>query len=238
MKPYFEQDGITLYHGDCRDVLPTIADEVELLITDPPYRSLDIDVIRGTTTRLVGGTNERGGDRIGTDWFQTLPDEEIDRVISLAMSRLSISGAAYVFADVKTGIRLFGSLPQRNVLVWDKMKIGMGYSWRRMHEWIAYCPMEKHKLRNPGAGDIIRCQGVFDKTHPTEKPTGVLTPLIANSSDEDACVLDIFAGTGSTLVAAKLVGRRAIGIELEERYCEIAATRLSQGVLFGTGGAA
>jgi site-specific DNA-methyltransferase (adenine-specific) len=211
----------------------------DLVITDPPYRSLDIDVIRGTTTRLVGGRNIRGGDRVGNaDWFATLPDEEIDRVLTTAAAKLTPAGAAYYFADVKTGLRLFPGLPQKNVLVWDKMKIGMGYSWRRMHEWIAYCPGPEHKLRSASYGDIIRCPGVVDKCHPTEKPLGVVTPLILNSSDVGHVILDFFAGAGTTLLAARDTGRRAIGIEVSEQHCETIVRRLAQTVLFGTGGAA
>lgn len=235
MKPYYEdaESGIVIYCGDCREVLPTLADgSAAMLVTDPPYRSLDIDVIRGTTTRLIGGRNQRGGDRVGNvDWFATLSDEDIGAVLSASMAKLSEAGAAYFFADVKTGLRLFPGLPQKNVLVWDKMKIGMGYSWRRMHEWIAYCPRDGHKLRSAAYGDIIRCPGVLDKCHPTEKPVGVLLPLILNSSDEHDLIIDIFSGSGATLVAAKQSGRRAIGIEINEAYCEIAANRLSQGVL-------
>lgn len=237
MKPYYEQDGITLYHGDCREGLPFMTLPVDVLITDPPYRSLDIDVIRGTTTRLVGGKNSRAGDRVGSggDWFATLSDEEIAELLAMACAKVIDTGAAYIFADVKTAFTLFPllPLPVRNVIVWDKMKIGMGYGWRRMHEWIGYCPRENHKLRDMGYGDIIRCPGINDKIHPTEKPVHVSAKLIHNSTDEGGLVLDIFAGVGSTLVAAKELGRRAIGFEIDERHCESAARRLQQGVLFG-----
>lgn len=237
MKPYYEQDGITIYHGDCREVLPLLAGQsFAALITDPPYRSLDIDVCRGTTTRLVngGGFASRKGDRIGSgEWFQTLSDEELQAVLAACDFLMPSTGTAYVFADVKTGLALFPTLPVRNVIVWDKTTIGMGYAWRRMHEWIAYCPKSDHKLRRPGFGDIIRCPGVDEKFHPTEKPVGVITPLILNSTDEGDAILDPFAGAGSALLAARLAGRRAVGIECDERFCEIAAARLRQGILFG-----
>jgi DNA modification methylase len=236
MTPYYEQSGITIYHGDCRDLLSQVVD-ANLLVTDPPYRSLDIDVIRGTTTRLVSGTNRRGGDRIGTDWFVTLRDDELAEVMRTAVTALPADGAAYVFGDVKTGLLLFPWLQPANVLVWDKGRIGMGYSWRRSHEWIAYCPRSKHQLRRADRGDMLLYAPVQQKLHPTEKPTALIGALIENSSDAGAVVLDPFCGVGSTLVAAKDLSRRAIGIELDERYCEIAAKRLSQEVL-PLGGAA
>lgn len=61
MKPYYSHAGVEIYHGDCREIVPALREQPALVVTDPPYRSLDIDVIRGTTTRLVGGANVRGG---------------------------------------------------------------------------------------------------------------------------------------------------------------------------------
>lgn len=212
--PYYERDGIAIYHGDCREVLPQLVPSgVDLVVTDPPYTSLDEHVSRGTTTRLVAGGDE--------EWFPTLSDDEIVEILQGWCAQMLPlgSGAMYVFGDVKSGLRIFPRLNPRNVLVWDKRRIGMGYSWRRMHEWIAYCPDRDHVLRDKGAGDIIRCPGVETKTHPTEKPIALMNRLIANSSDAGEIVLDPFMGTGSTLRAAAQLGRRAIGIEVSERYC-------------------
>lgn len=109
---------------------------------------------------------------------------------------------------------------------WDKGHIGMGYSWRRMHEWIAYCPMKAHKLRDMSMGDIIRCGGVQDKQHPTEKPVYAITPLIINSTDPDALILDPFLGSGTTAVACIRTGRRFLGFELDRGYFAIAQRRI------------
>lgn len=234
-QPYYQDDSVTLYHGDCREILPELA-TVDLIVTDPPYRSLDANVLAGTTTRLV----KRSGKRLAAtddEWFATLSEDEIAAILSTACALLSSSGAMYVFADVKTGLVLFPRLLPKNVLVWDKQRIGMGYSWRRMHEWIAYCPRPAHELRDQGLGDILRCPTPDDKCHPTEKPTGAIVPILRNSSDPRAVVLDPFAGSGAVLVAAKSMDRRAIGIELSERHCETIAQRLSQNV-FDLGGAA
>lgn len=227
MKPYFERDGITIFHGDCREVLKDFTTGgVSLVVTDPPYRSLDEHVSRGTTTRLVAG-----GD---TAWFPTLTDDELRAVLATIRDNLLHAwGAMYVFADWKTGLRVFRDPEPANVLIWDKMKIGMGYNWRRMNEWIGYFPKPEHELRDKGLGDIIRARGIpsEQRTHPTEKPVGVLKPLIENSTVPGGSVLDPFMGTGSTLRAAKALGRTAIGIEIEERYCELAARSLEQEVM-------
>jgi site-specific DNA-methyltransferase (adenine-specific) len=232
MKPYYERDGITIYHGDCREVLPMLG-PVDVTITDPPYQSLDVQVGKGTTTRLVS-RDQFSGKRLaasdGGPWFGTLAPCEILTILDGCRGLLRDTGALYVFGDVKSGLALFPGWT-RNVIVWDKGKLGMGYAWRRMHEWIAYQPMKAHKLRDMSLGDIIRCPGVEDKQHPTEKPLGVITPLIRNSTDPGETILDPFMGSGTTLRAAKDLGRRAVGIELEEKWCEVAAKRLSQEVL-------
>lgn len=235
MKPYYEQDGITIYLGDCRDILPTLKPgSIDLVLTDPPYQSLDVQVSSGTTTRLAR-LDELGGKRLassnGKRWFDTLSTESLDDVWIQCQRVLTDTGALYVFADVKSGLELFPSLSPANVLVWDKGSLGMGYNWRRMHEWIAFCPMSKHRLRSKAMGDILRFSGVSEKQHPTEKPTGILKKIMLNSTDKDELVLDPFMGTGSTLRASLDLGRRAIGIEISEAYCEIAARRLQQSVL-------
>jgi len=229
--PYYSENGITIYHGDCLEILPKL-EPADLVLTDPPYKSLDIDVVRGTTTRLVDGRNTRGGDRVGSGaWFSTLGDDELCAFLSGIYSSLPDHAALYIFSDVKTGLRILPSLPIKNVLVWDKVSIGMGYSWRRMHEWVGFCPRSAHRLRDKGLGDILRAQVPEHKCHPTEKPCEVLQPIILNSTDPGSTIIDPFMGSGTTLRAAKDLGRKAIGIEIEEKYCEIAAKRLAQEVL-------
>jgi site-specific DNA-methyltransferase (adenine-specific) len=232
---YYDNAGITIYHGDAREVLPALErDSIDLVLTDPPYQSLDVDVSWGSTTRLVS-RDRFNGKRLaaadGMPWFGTMSFDDLDFVWAECRKLLRNTGALYVFTDVKSGIEINYRLRPRNVIVWDKQKIGMGYAWRRTHEWIAYCPNQKHKLRCLEMGDIVRASGISKKVHPTEKPPSVCSPIIRNSSDSGARVLDPFMGVGSILIAAKLLGRSGIGIEIEERYCEIAARRLAQDVL-------
>lgn len=222
-RPYYSQDSVTIYHGDCREILPGLR-PVDLVVADPPHTSLNSAVAVGTTTRLARGA-------AGVEWFSTLSEADLAQVWELVRAKLTPEGALYVFADVKSGLAMFPGLAPANVLVWDKCKLGMGYNWRRMHEWVSFCPGPKHRLRDKGAGDIIRVPGVENKLHPTEKPVPLLAAIIRNSTDAGAVVMDPFMGSGSTLLAAKELGRGAIGIEVEERFCELAATRLSQGVL-------
>lgn len=241
IKPYFEDYDINgeligvIYCADCLDILPKIPSRsVYLVVTDPPYQSLDVQVSVGTTTRLIG-LDKFGGKRLassnGKRWFSTIPTESLPLYFNQLQRVLIDCGALYVFADVKSGLDLFPFLNPANVIVWDKMTIGMGYSWRRQHEWIAYCPMEKHKLRSNSLSDIIKQPTVEQKNHPTEKPSEVISIILSNSSDEDSLILDPFLGSGTTAVAAKQLGRKYIGIEISEKYCSIAVQRLQQGIL-------
>ncbi len=208
MKPYYDHGGIRIYHGDCREIFPRLR-EVALIVTDPPYFWRDHR-------------------RSSLEWFRLLEDDELERVLADARRLLPTDGALYVFTDVRAGIRLFPTLDPTNVLIWDKGRIGEGDAWRRMFEWIAYCPEPDHRLRDGGLGNILRFAPPPLKLHPTEKPVAVLSALIGNSSDPGDLVLDPFMGSGSTLLAAQSLGRRAVGIEIDERYCEVAAMRLKR----------
>ncbi len=205
-----------IYCGDCLEIMREMDDNsIDMVLTDPPYKSLDSSVCVGTTTRLIN-----------TPWFDTMDRAVIMLVVNECMRVLKDTGALYVFADVKTGLELFPQLSPSNVLVWDKGHIGMGYSWRRTHEWAAYCPMEKHRLRRKDYGDILRFSGVKNKFHPTEKPVELMIPIIKNSSDSGDIILDPFMGVGGVMLAALKTNRYFIGIELSPEYCDIAQKRV------------
>ena len=122
----------------------------------------------------------------------------------------------------------------RTLLIWDKGLVGMGaldLPWGPSHEEIYVLGTGFVGKRGKS---VIHIQGLSSNDparfgHPTPKPVPLMETLIAHCPP--GCIADPFAGSGSTLVAAKLLGRKAVGVELEEKYCEIAARRLSQGVL-------
>lgn len=211
MTPYYDQDGITIYHGDCRDVMPHLG-SFDLLLTDPPY-----------------GMDYQSAWRI--DWQRK---EKIKGDNEFPM---------WVFDWEPTIAALFWcrwdnlrDLPKpKSFIVWDKMKHSMGdlkHEFGRQWEAVAFYPKQNHKFtRRPT--DVIRSPRIppHDLLHPAEKPLGAIRPLIDCHGTAET-IVDPFCGSGSTLYAAKLEGRKAIGIEVEEKYCEIAANRLSQKVLF------
>lgn len=215
MQPYYDQDGITIYHGDCREVLPTLdATSVDLVLTDPPY-----------------GINERTdraskGRAILAPCYDFPPvagdDQPFDPAHLLAFKRVVLWGANY-YAD---------KLPTSpSWLVWDK-RDGIPSNDN------ADCEMAWSNLGGPARLYRHRWNGMIKaserdkkRVHPTQKPVVLMAWIIGEHTAAGDLVLDPYMGSGPTLRAAKDLGRRAIGIELEERYCEIAAKRLQQSVL-------
>lgn len=208
--PYYQDDAVTLYHGDCREAAVWLHGDV--LVTDPPY---GIDYNSGSQRVALPRSIAGDKDTAVRDWVL---DEWED-------------SPALVFGTW----RIPRPAGTRMVLVWDtKGALGMGdlsLPWKPSHQEIYVIGSGFTGRRD---SDVITCApvqslGYNGREHPHEKPVTLLQRLI------DKCppgiVADPFTGSGSTLVAAKSLGRKAIGVELEERYCEIAARRLAQDVL-------
>jgi DNA methylase len=215
MTPYYEQDGITIYHGDCRELLPSVTGDV--LVTDPPY-----GIAFHTSMDHRVGTDRARARGVAGDEDTSLRDA----VLAAWGDR-----PALVFGTWKR------PRPRnvRMVLTWEKgLNCGMGdlsLPWKPNTEEIYVIGSG---FRGHRGSSVLRHQAVvsqvsWGRVHPTEKPVLLLRDLVAKCPR--GVVFDPFMGSGPTLLAAKELGRRAIGIEIEERYCEIAAKRLSQGVL-------
>jgi site-specific DNA-methyltransferase (adenine-specific) len=224
--PYYQDESVTLYLGDCRDILPGVG-PVDLVLTDPPY---GINYVSNYTTG-------RGVRPITNDGARL--------AVALQRAVIPLLRAGHVLWFTRWDVwpdvwmELGPYFPLRGMLIWDKSDPGMGDldHWGPSYEMIASAGWGK----TTGSRDqsVLRYPKLpaGRRSHPTEKPPGLLQYLIGKLQPET--VLDPFAGAGSTLVAARDLGRRAIGIEVDERYCEIAARRLAQGVLaFGGEGAA
>lgn len=198
--PYYDHGGITIYHGDCRDILPHITADV--VVTDPPYGVL------GDTGSAATRRSRDNKDNGIMAWDIAPGREVIDAVIGNRPS--AIWGGCHL--DLQ---RTYG------YLVWDKQIDNLNFGE------VEFCWTN---LRF--APRIFRHRAVAidgGKVHPTQKPVALMRWCIGFMPE--GVILDPFMGSGTTLVAAKQLGRRAIGIELEERYCELAAKRLQQEVL-------
>jgi len=208
--PYYQDETVTLYHGDCREVTEWLSADV--LVTDPPYGMAYVSNSskHGSTEPIVGDSDPKVRDRILEAWG--------DRP-ALAFGTWRATRPAAT----------------RQLIVWDKGDSpGMGdlsMPWGPAHEEVYVLGEGFTGKRRPNLYRVptIGAQDKRRPNHPTPKPTRRMEELI--SYCPPGTIADPFAGSGSTLVAAKSLGRKAIGVELEERYCEIAARRLSQGVL-------
>jgi site-specific DNA-methyltransferase (adenine-specific) len=197
MTPYYEQDGIVIYHGDCRDVLPNL-ESVDLVLTDPPYGI--------GATRMTLGKGKKA-------FFRGEWDDERPLIGGLVIvGRLACIWGGNYYAD---------QLPVTNDwLCWHKKNDDRSFSEFEL-AWT-----------NFGCNTRIwsRHWSGEEKLHPTQKPVSLMRWCIERSGTM-GLVVDPFMGSGTTLRAAKDCGRKAIGIEIEERYCEIAAKRLQQSVM-------
>lgn len=218
MKPYFDDGQCVIYHGDCREILSGLAFDV--IVTDPPYgigwTGAPAFGVGGCSAPIAGDN-----DTAARDWVRdSYPDVPTimfgsDRIVPPAGTVATLVFAKPTVACGRIGV----SLPWlRN---WEPIFV--------CGEWPKAIPsrsaiIETAEFAASGYSGYSTRAG-----HPHAKPLDVLYSLIQASPD--GVVLDPFMGSGTTLRAAKDLGRKAIGIEIEERYCEIAARRLSQQVL-------
>lgn len=208
MTPYYgDGKGIVIYNGDCRDVLPTLG-RFDLLLTDPPYGLGYDGHAQDFSTRAHGA--RKGFDFDG--WDGQVPDN---------LGQCMAAADAHV---IWGGNYFTSQLPgTRGWLVWDKGQSGLSQSDCEL----AYSSREGSLRRLV----LNRVALLKDGTsHPTQKPVCLMRWCLSFFPDAET-VLDCYMGSGTTLVAAKLEGRSATGIEISEKYCEIAANRLRQGVL-------
>ena len=248
--PYYQDEQVTLYHGDNRDILPLL-EPVAHVIADPPYSEHVHGAAR--SSRMVSA-NDRGG-RFGADvrrnvdlGFDFLTAE--DRAFYAAEYSRLAHRWVLVFSDTESGhlwredLEAHG-LDYVRTGAWVKIGATPQFSGDRPatgFEAITICHPKGRKRWNGGGKHAVwSVPIVLDRgrngarLHTTQKPLELMLALVDQFTDPGETILDSHAGSGTTLVAAKSLGRHAVGIEGDERYCEIAARRLAQDVLdFGS----
>jgi site-specific DNA-methyltransferase (adenine-specific) len=222
MPTYYDGDGITIYHGDCRDILPTLpAESVDCVVTDPPY-GVSFVRRRDRKRRRIAGDNDTS---LLRPTFR-----EMYRV--LKPDTLSVSFYAWPHADAFLSAWREAGFRVVSHLVFLKSVWGLGYYTRGQHETASLLARGHPPLPARIISDTIPWQREPDAWHPAQKPVAAIAALLAAFAPEGGLVLDPFMGSGSTLRAAKDLGCRAIGVEVEAEYCKRAAERMAQGVLF------
>lgn len=219
VRPYYDQDGIRIFLGDCRDVLPTLPGAADLALTDPPYL---VDY-RGRWGRHQSIANDRSD-----EWL-----EPAFAALYAALKDDGICVSFYGWPAIERFMAAWRAAGFRPVshMVWIKNVWGLGYYTRGQHE--QGFVLAKPASRKPDApiSDVLDWRRVQRPVHPTEKPVGALRTIVSAFCPASGVVIDPFMGSGTTLRAAKDAGRKAIGIEIEERYVEIAIQRLEQSVM-------
>jgi DNA modification methylase len=228
VKPYYRAGGVAIYHADAREVLSQLNSEsVDLVLTDPPY-GINLKIKYAYSRREK---HAPGPDIAGDDSLNALRD-----VLPALDLLLKPDRHAYFFAsstrigEAVDAIAAWWNI--KNILVWDKGNMGTQgdvlAAYARNWEAIVYANKGRRPLAGPRPRAICRYDwnARKDPVHPTVKPVGLMAWLIQKSSRHGELVLDPFCGSGPVLRAARDLGRRAIGIELEERYCEAAVRRL------------
>ena len=216
MKPYYQDSAVTIYHGDCREILPGL-EPVDLILTDPPYGIKRDKGFEGFGGFGGFGTPIKRRRYENDNWDSNRPTKEIFNLITKAANNIIIWGGNY-FADL---------LPKStHWICWDKLQTMPTFGDCEL-AWTNSNRKSVTKIK-------VEWNGLLGKRdirfHPTQKPLALFIWCIETYS-KSGIIIDPYMGSGTTLRAAKDLGRQAIGIEIEEKYCEIAASRMSQEVL-------
>lgn len=235
----------SIHYGDCIEWLATLAPEsADLVVTDPAYESLEKHRAKGTTTRL------KVSDASSNAWFPIFGNERFPALFEQLYRVLKRGAHCYVLCDQETMFVVHDVAPKagfawHKFLVWDKVRPGMGYHYRATHEVICFLEKGKRKgiaklgcLNDNATADILRIKEVEErgailscervKGYPTEKPVPLLSELIRMSSSPNDLVIDPFAGSASTGVAAKLAGRFFAGCDVVQSAVENGRRRIDE----------
>lgn len=222
-KPYYEHNGIAIFHADCRDILPQLEPgSVDLVLTDPPY---------GETTHQ-GARTGRGDIKLVN--FNAITVETLTQLLE----QLAITCRAWFVATMEW--RHIAYLEQNPPIDWRFVRFGIWVKPNGMPQYSGDRPATGwegivflHKLGgrmywNGRGRSSVFIENKVNTEHPTGKPLPLFSELTSLFSNPTDLILDPFMGSGTTLIAAQSLGRKSIGIEIEEKYCEIAVNRLQQ----------
>lgn len=240
LTPYYQDSAVTLYCGDCREILPQLG-AIDDVVTDPPYCSGGFSEsgkqtakgmgLRSETIREIGWFVNDAMSTAGICWLMSHVSGWCNRI-------LPPGGTFTAFTDWRMVAHLSpaiesGGFRYSNLLVWKKPNPGLGVGFRAQHELAMHFSKGSGEYFSLRHGNVIEAGRVStsEREHQTQKPLELLQSIIEVVSAPGQVILDPFAGSGTTLVAAKNLGRKAIGIEIDKNYCEVVARRLNQEVL-------
>lgn len=201
--------------------LVTNGSPIDSVLTDPPYSS---------------GGRQDGGKRhstsIGSRSSEIIARDNLTTKGYLALMGLVLANisaeTAYVFTDWRMWTWTYDALeaagyPVRNMLVWDKEKMGMGFPWRAQHELVAFAKRSAAQMGDGKKGNVLKCERTRNELHPTQKPVALIEAILAN--EPGANLFDPFIGSGTTLIAAETVGKNCFAADVIPEYCDVAVQR-------------
>ena len=215
MNPYYQDKWVTIYHGDCREILPQLDVKVDLVLTDPPYGKIG-------GSKAIGGSNFVSVNSYDLSWdYEPINRATLELIRKMSVHQI-IWGANYFWDCLP---------PTNSLIIWDK-KCQNNWDDTFSDGEIAWTSMGKKLtiFRFLWVG-ALRQGNYSHRQHPTEKPQELMRWCIAYAGQGIKSIADPFVGIGATLQAAKFFNIPSIGIEIEEKYCEIAARRCSQEVM-------
>lgn len=229
MKPYYQAGGVTLYHGDCLEILDALPHRCGALITDPPF---------AFTGGISNGRSSEASDQFFTHWWRSVCDK--------ATRAIGADGSGFVWCDWRTAGPIAQGFTRKEEQSYEPWRVsqmlfhyrempGQGSPFRSSVDMVAYCRGPEH--RNPPISasqhNLISSFWRYGKHehHPSEKSIKLAGMFVDWSTGNGRAVLDPFAGSGTVLLAAKARGIDAVGIEMEEHFCEVIANRCEQGTL-------
>lgn len=245
MEPYYDENGITLYCGDALKVLPELSIEFQAIITDPPYSSggafRSDRATKDTRSKYqMTGTEKQYPEFTGDNRDQRAFGYWCSLWLAECLQRTVPGGVLAVFTDWRqlptvTDVVQAGGWVWRGIGVWDKTEAARPSKGRFRNQceyvvWASNGPMADEGPCLPGVWR--KAVNGDEKMHTTGKPLAVMRAVCEIAWREQGAVLDPFAGSGTTLLAARDAGLRAVGIEISEEYCAVIVQRLRQKVLF------
>jgi len=210
MKLFYKHDGIKIYHGDCRDIISNIKN-VDLVCTDPPYGIGEAAGKNKSRSKII-----KAKDYGNKTWDDKPIDNELMKTVIKVGKYAAVFGGNY-----------YSMSPSSCWLVWDKMNGNSHFADAEL-VWTNY--KKAVRIKKHLWNGMFR-NNQEQRYHPTQKPLEVIQWVISLCPIKPKIIFDPFMGSGTTLVAAKNIGCKAIGIEREKEYCDIAVERLRQGIL-------
>lgn len=230
VKTLLKLPSVTIHEQDCLDFLRSLPSaSVDVIVTDPAYSGMNNKMKFGNG-RIVGKYQAEGNDK----WFPEFTD---NKIMFLALLEecyrvLKPNRHIYIMIDSYSLLSLGHLMREvfevKNILVWDKVNIGMGHYFRRRHEFILFASKGKRKLNSKNIPDVWKCKRVLKAKYPTQKPVEIFMKMLQASAEKGFLVCDPFLGSGSSAIAASDFGCKFIGADISKKACDLSYERIQQ----------